>query len=99
MKALDAEAIAYVFHDIRDGSLNATQVGKWLSVVGGDALVNKRSTSWRSLTDAERQEANSEKQLLDLLLANPTLIKRPVIVSADLITVGWTPEVWADIGL
>jgi arsenate reductase len=99
MKALDAAGIAYVFHDIRDGSLNATQVSKWLSVVGEDALVNKRSTTWRNLTDTERQQADSEKQLANLLLVHPTLIKRPVIVSADSITVGWTPGVRAGFGL
>lgn len=98
-KALDAAGIAYVFHDIRDGSLSAKQVSTWLSVVGGEALVNRRSTTWRNLSDMERQQADSENQLSKLLLVHPTLIKRPVIVSADSITVGWTPEVRAGFGL
>lgn len=99
MKALDAKGIAYTFHDIRDGSLKATQVSKWLSSVGADALVNKRSTTWRNLDDAQRQQADSEKQLVKMLLANPTLIKRPVIVSSGSVSVGWTEEVRGHLGL
>lgn len=52
MKALDAAGITFVFHDIRDGSLTATQVKRWLSAVGSETLLNKRSTTWRTLTDA-----------------------------------------------
>ena len=59
----------------------------------GDALVNTRSTTWRGLSDAERQGAPK-----DLLAAHPTLMKRPLIADGDSLHLGWTRDVQAALG-
>lgn len=60
----------------------------------GRALLNTRSTTWRGLTEAER-----EGETLDLLRAHPTLMKRPLIIEDDEMHLGWGPEVRARFGL
>ena len=88
MKALDAAGKAYDFVDIRAEADLAALVPEWLSSADPDVLINRRSTTWRSLSDAERARPPGA-----LLIANPTLIKRPVIVSGTDVYVGWTREV------
>ncbi len=88
MKALDAAGQTYKFVDIRAEADLAALVPEWVANVGPDLLINRRSTTWRNLSDAERARAPGA-----LLIANPTLIKRPVIVSDTDMHVGWTREV------
>ena len=75
------------FHDLRVDGLERAMVESWLASDYTDVLVNKRSTTWRQLSEAERDAAGDE--LVNLLLANPTLIKRPVFVDGDVVAVGF----------
>lgn len=90
MKALDAAGQAYDFVDIRAEADLAVLVPGWLESAGPDLLINRRSTTWRTLSEAERETAPDA-----LLTANPTLVKRPVIVSGSDVHVGWTKDVQA----
>ncbi|MEO1658311.1 MAG: ArsC/Spx/MgsR family protein [Pseudomonadota bacterium] len=78
------------FVDIRSEADLETLVPQWLDAVGADTLINKRSTTWRNLSDAERAMEPAA-----LLQTHPTLIKRPVIETGDAIYVGWTKDVQA----
>jgi len=69
-------------------------VTRWLAAQPMDKLLNKRGTSWRKLSDADKANAY-DAHLIALMLANPTLIKRPVIEAGDKVTVGFTDEVKA----
>jgi Spx/MgsR family transcriptional regulator len=89
MKWLEAEGIAAEFHDIRGDGITAAQVDGWLDAVGADALVNRRSTTWRGLPDAEKA-AIEAGHAHALLLDHPTLIKRPVFELSDGVLVGFT---------
>lgn len=90
MKALpDAE-----FVDIRAEADLKTKVPQWLDAAGADRLVNKRSTTWRGLSEAEKAAAEG-RGAAKLLTANPTLIKRPVIEQSGKVYVGWTKDVEA----
>jgi len=60
----------------------------------GDALLNTRSTTWRSLSEAERALPQA-----DLLAQHPALMKRPLIVDGDTLYLGWTPATQAALGL
>lgn len=79
---LDAQGVDYQFHDFRTDGINQAQVRTWLDQLGLDALINKRSTTWKQLDDASRNNL-SEKNAPELLVANPTLIKRPLLELAD----------------
>ena len=91
MAALEAAGHKFTFVDIRAEADLATKVPVWLATAGADALINKRSTTWRQLSDDAK--AAAETDAASLLVANPTLIKRPVIERSNEVFVGWTKDV------
>ena len=84
------------FVDIRAEADLDAKLPVWLAALGPAALINKRSTTWRGLSEAAQAEA--EKNALALLRDNPTLIKRPVIASGSTLIVGWSKESLAALG-
>lgn len=94
VNALDKDGHDVELVDIRADTDLAAKVPLWLKAVGPDTLVNKRSTTWRGLTEADKAAVEQGKAA-DLLIANPTLIKRPVIEAGPEVYVGWTADVQA----
>ncbi|HCR66577.1 ArsC/Spx/MgsR family protein [Oceanicaulis sp. UBA2681] len=88
VKALQANNVAYEFVDIRAEADLADRVPVWLEAVGAKALINSRSTTWRSLDEGQRGRADTDPAAL--LVENPTLIKRPVIEAGEAVRVGWS---------
>lgn len=94
-KALDAADIKYAFHDVREDGVTKAQIGRWAKAVGTDKLLNKSSTTWRSLPDSEKENV-TEKKAISLMTENPTLIKRPVIERGPTqVFAGWTKDTQA----
>ena len=87
---------AAAFNDLREAHDLADRVPRWHEGVG-TKLLNKASTTWRGLPEEEK--ALAETDPIGLLLAHPTLIKRPVIETADGVHVGWTPQTRAALGI
>ncbi len=75
---LDANDVAFDFHDVRADGLDKATIESWLQTVSWEVLLNKRGTTWRKLEDP-RKETLDEAIAVELMLANPTLIKRPVV--------------------
>lgn len=75
---LAAQAIDYRFHDFRADGLTTAQVTDWLNEIGLESLINKRSTTWKEL-DEKAKASFDEKTAVALVVANPTLIKRPLL--------------------
>lgn len=86
---LDDNAIAYRFHDVRADGLTRAQVEQWLDELGL-ALVNKRSTSWKALDETTRAGLTPDKAA-NLVLDQPTLIKRPLLDTGESRHLGFTP--------
>ena len=93
---LDSHNIDYKFHDFRKDGINRDIINGWLITVAWDKILNKRSTSWRNL-DASTQQAINATNVVDLLVENPTLIKRPVMDVNDIITVGFNSDTYQGI--
>jgi len=90
LKWLAANRVSHTFHDFRQDGISEETLTTWLSSEYAPLLVNRRSTSWRQLTDAQKQLAETDP--LTLLKANLTLIKRPVITDGDnILDVGFSP--------
>jgi len=89
LKWLEQKGIEHRFHDFRTGGLDAGMLQTWLDSEFAGQLVNRRSTTWRQLSEMQRQSEGGA--LLQLLLQHPTLIKRPVFVSDQIIAVGFKP--------
>ncbi|MFN3608761.1 MAG: ArsC/Spx/MgsR family protein [Hyphomonas sp.] len=96
LKELEADGNPAAFVDIRADADLASKLPRWIAAVG-EKLVNRSSTTWRGLSDADKARA-SGVTLEGLLLGNPTLIKRPVIEAGDDVLVGWTAETRKRIG-
>ncbi|QKC97902.1 ArsC family reductase [Mesorhizobium sp. NZP2298] len=91
---LEDHDVAYRFHDFRSEGLDAKRLGGWVGKVGWEKLLNKGSTTFRELPDADKQSLD-EKKAKALMLAKPTMIKRPVLEVGDQILVGFKPDVYA----
>jgi Spx/MgsR family transcriptional regulator len=82
-KWMTRQGVAHEFTDYRNKPVSADTLRDWAGKVGGwEKLVNRASTTWRTLT-AEQKLAATEDQWLALIVANPQLVKRPVLVTAD----------------
>ena len=90
LKWLSGQGIEHRFHDFRVDGLEAELLRGWLDSPFTDKLINRRSTSWRQLTD-EQRKLQGEAQI-QLLLKFPTLIKRPVFVTDEIVAVGFNPK-------
>lgn len=94
---LNAQGIAYEFKDYRDEPVAASVLQGWAEQLGGwERLINKSSTTWRQLPEAQRQLADDQAWLA-LVLANPTLVRRPVCVMPDgKVSVGFREADWRE---
>ena len=95
-KFLDANAVDYSFHDFREDGLNPIQLSAWAAELGWEALLNKRSTTWRQLP-AETKDNINEVLALMVMEDQPTLIKRPVLELSDQVLVGFNEKTYTDI--
>jgi arsenate reductase len=85
---LDSHHVAYRFHDFRVDGLGEDQLARWIRALGWETLVNRRGTTWRNLDEATRANLD-ETSAIGTLLAQPTLIKRPVLDHGGIIAVGF----------
>jgi arsenate reductase len=91
LKWLQTRSVPHTFHDFRVDGLPEELLRAWLVSSHAPYLVNKRSTTWRQLTETEKQSAESDP--MELLLAHPTLIKRPVITDGStILDIGFSPS-------
>ena len=88
-KWLAANGIKHRQIDVRETPLTVAVLQEWQTALGWEAMVNKRSTTWKHLSDSQRQGL-SESTATALLLEHPALLKRPVLVTADGIYNGFT---------
>lgn len=86
---LKQRGIEHRFHDLRADGLDAGLVQAWLDSDFAEQLVNRRSTTWRQLSETQRESEG--EALLNLLLQFPTLIKRPVFVDGQILAIGFKP--------
>lgn len=93
---LERQGVEYRFHDLRADGLDNATVQHWLTELGPDILVNKRSTTWKQLSEAERTLALSP-DAAPLIIDNPTLIKRPLLDTGDKLHCGFKDAMYADI--
>ncbi len=91
LKALQAAGLNVILHDVREDGLSQQQLHLWVKTVGYERLLNTRSTTWRSIDAALKENVDASKAMA-LMMENPTLIKRPVIEQENAIHVGWSKE-------
>jgi len=91
---LDTVGADYRFRDLREDPPAAAEVRRWAGAVGWERLLNRRSTTWRGLAEQARADLDAARAV-ELMVAHPALVKRPVIESAAGIVVGVDEAAWA----
>jgi arsenate reductase len=88
---LDAKGVAYVFHDYKTQGIDRAQLEAWIRSLGWEALLNRAGTTFRKLPEADRSDLD-ERKALGLMLAQPSMIKRPVLDIDGRLVVGFKAE-------
>ncbi|MBB5709608.1 Spx/MgsR family RNA polymerase-binding regulatory protein [Sphingomonas xinjiangensis] len=91
---LDEHGVAYGFHDYKKAGIDAARLTRWVGLVGWEPLLNRAGTTFRKLPDADKQGIDAGKAQA-LMLANPSMIKRPVVEHPGGLLVGFVPETFA----
>ena len=91
IKWLEAEGKDTHLVDLRIDPINSQMLEIWVELIGWEKLLNRRSTTWRNLANLEKQQINKIKACA-LMLACPTLIKRPVFVYDGKLLVGFSDK-------
>lgn len=82
-RCLEAAGVDYRFHDYRADGLTGDQLQHFIDVLGYQDLLNTRGTTWRKLPEAEREAITDAASAKALMLAQPAIIKRPVLRAPD----------------
>jgi arsenate reductase len=92
-KWFGAADVPHAFHDVRKDGLTAELVRGWLTHVSADELLNKRGRTWREIPASKRDNL-SHGDLVELVLAHPTITKRPLVATGSEILVGYDEQRW-----
>jgi len=90
---LDQHGVAYAFHDYKKEGIDRERLAAWARQVGWETLLNRAGTTFRKLPEADRRDLDAGKAI-DLMLAQPSMIKRPVLETEGLLLVGFRPEAY-----
>ncbi|EJL27186.1 transcriptional regulator, Spx/MgsR family [Caulobacter sp. AP07] len=88
---LDGHGVAYGFHDYKVAGIDRARLEGWSRAVGWETLLNRAGTTFRKLPDADKQGLDEAKAIA-LMLAQPSMIKRPVLDLGDRLLVGFKPD-------
>jgi arsenate reductase len=93
---LSEHGVAYAFHDYKAAGIDEARLEGWIGKVGWEVLLNRAGTTFRKLSDADKQGIDQRKAVA-LMLAQPSLIKRPVLeYGRGKPLVGFKPELYAE---
>lgn len=91
---LDKQGIEYKFHDYKSAGIERERLERWSNKLGWETLLNRAGTTFRKLPDKDKQVADAKKAIA-LMLAQPSMIKRPVLdLGGGKLLVGFKPELY-----
>jgi arsenate reductase len=88
---LDGHGVAYDFHDYKIAGIDEARLRAWIRRLGWEALLNRSGTTFRKLSEGEKQGLHEDKAV-GLMLAQPSMIRRPVVETNGDLLVGFDPE-------
>ncbi|CAN5344479.1 ArsC family reductase [soil metagenome] len=91
---LDGQGVAFVFHDYKKAGIDEAHLRAWIGEHGWETVLNRAGTTFRKLPEADRAGLDPDKAVA-LMLAQPSMIKRPVLDLGDRTVVGFKPERYA----
>jgi arsenate reductase (glutaredoxin) len=91
---LDSHGVAYRFHDYKTEGITNEMIKRWCNELGWETLLNRAGTTFRKLPDADKEDLDARKALA-LMLAQPAMIRRPVLDLGGKLLVGFKPDIYA----
>jgi len=85
---LDAQGIEYRFHDYKAEGIDRARLEKWCRELGWEKLLNRSGTTFRKLSDADKNNVD-ERRAIALMLAQPSMIRRPVLDAGGSLLAGF----------
>lgn len=95
---LDGRGTAHAFHDYKKAGIDEARLSGWVAAAGWEPLLNRAGTTFRKLPDGDKAGLDADKAAA-LMLAQPSIIKRPVVEHDGGLLIGFKPETWAGAGL
>lgn len=92
---LDRAGIDYTFHDYKKNGIESAKLGRWCAAADWGTILNRAGTTFRKLSEGDRADLNEDKAIA-LMLAQPSMIKRPILEHERGLLVGFKPEQWAE---
>ena len=86
--------MSYVFHDYKTAGVDAVTLAGWVDRLGWEALLNRSGTTFRTLPDADKAGIDRDKAI-EIMVAHPSAIRRPVLVSGETLLVGFATDRYA----
>ena len=90
---LDDHSVDYTFHDYKKAGVEETDLRRWVKQVGWEKLLNKAGTTFKKLSDTDKADIDEDKAV-NLMQANPSMIKRPVVEGGNTLLVGFKPYIF-----
>ena len=90
---LDARGTAYSFHDYKKAGAVEASLRRWVDALGWETVLNRAGTTFRKLPDADRADLDAGKAIA-LMLAQPSMIKRPILEGDGVLLAGFKPDAW-----
>jgi arsenate reductase len=91
---LDGKGVAYAFHDYKAAGIDRASLERWVKAQGWETVLNRAGTTFRGLPEADKAGLDAGKAIA-LMLASPSMIKRPVLEGDGKLIIGFKPEVYA----
>ena len=91
---LEQNDVDYTFHDYKKAGIDRPRLEAWVKELGWETVLNRAGTTFRKLPDADREKLDAKKAV-DLMLAQPSMIKRPILDNGKTRVAGFKPEVYA----
>lgn len=91
---LDAHGIAYAFHDYKKSGADKARLAGWCDALGWETVLNRAGTTFRKLPDADKSGLDRDKAIA-LMIAQPSMIKRPIVEHPGGLLAGFKPDQWA----
>jgi arsenate reductase len=91
---LAANGIDYAFHDYKTAGIDAARLDRWIGELGWEAVLNRSGTTFRKLSDVDKIGLDAEKGAA-LMLAQPSMIKRPILEHPGGLLAGFKPDLYA----
>jgi arsenate reductase len=88
---LEAHGVAYTFHDYKTVGIDRPSLESWVRAAGWETLLNRAGTTFRKLSESDKERL-TEKKAIALMMAQPSMIKRPVLDVGGKLHVGFKPE-------